>query len=221
MLKLRFDRRTHAIKVPLPLLAIVIIMGASYSIRAHDDRPETTPVPTAASATQSVQEIVVNSSHIVGPNTGGLSIPQQLDRSVKLPGIKGVVRGVVGTPLVRTLPSGVPLGVVTDFPFSVKAFDGPGPSPYPTGVPITLRVPGGATGSVRVRDNDAPTVTAGEELFVFVRNQEVIGGGNTSAVLVASSRMDVFVVRNGVVYGQGEWAQLAEPIAIFEKHFVP
>jgi len=49
MLKLRFDRRTHAIKVLVPLLAIVIIMGASYSIRAHDDRPETTPVPTAAS----------------------------------------------------------------------------------------------------------------------------------------------------------------------------
>ena len=72
---------------------------------------------------------------------------------------------------------------------------------------------------------DAPQVSAGEELYVFVQDlspfDESHWGKDSDSLLVVSDSDDVFEVRGGVVYGQGLNTSLAEPAAVFEQHFAP
>jgi len=159
----------------------------------------------------------------VDPTVNGLTIDQKIDRSLTLPGIKGVLRGAVtGDPTTHTVPKGGGsrfTWTVVDFPFRVTAFLGPVEAPYPIGVAITLRIVDLSEDVNAGQSGQTFGVAAGDDLFVYVRNQGVIGGGNTGTILVASQAYDVFTLRNGVVYGKGEWASFAEPLATFEKHF--
>jgi hypothetical protein len=158
------------------------------------------------------------------PTVKALSIDQQLDRSSTLPWVKGVLRGVVtGQPTTQTVPqTSYPTlsWTVTDFPLSVKGFLGPAISPYPISVTITLRIVDLTEDVDTGQPGQTFGVATGDELFVYVRDQGEVGGGNRGTILVASSRVDTLTLRNGVVYGHGAWKSLAEPLATFEKHFV-
>ncbi|GEM_PF-4027062 len=155
------------------------------------------------------------------PQITALTVDQRLDRDLSWPYVHGVLRGVTGSPTVRTLarPNERFGEVVTDFPFAASAAYSHGTSPYPTATTITLRVPGGSTASIVTRVEGAPTVAANEELFVFVRDQGAVAGGNTKTVLVVSSEGDVFQVRGGIVHGQGALSAFSEPLAVFQQHF--
>jgi len=69
--------------------------------------------------------------------------------------------------------------------------------------------------------DSGPSVAAGQHLFVFVRDQGTVAGGNTGRILVASDGTDVFVVSaiDGLVHGQGGWASVIETPEAFRKHF--
>lgn len=157
------------------------------------------------------------------PKVKALTIDQQLDRSSTLPWVKGVLRGVVtGQPTTHTIPQvSYPTlkWTVTDFPFSVKGFLGSVAAPYPISVPITLRIVDLTEDVDSGQTGQTFGVTSGDELFVYVRDQGEVGGGNRGTILVATSPVDILTLRNGVVYGRGAWKSLAEPLATFEKHF--
>jgi hypothetical protein len=84
---------------------------------------------------------------------------------------------------------------------------------------ITLRVPGGSNAVLATVYEGAPTVRSGEHVFVFVRDQGKIGGGNAKSVLVVSDSTDVLELRDGSVIGQGVWSGYRESLAAFKKHF--
>lgn len=156
------------------------------------------------------------------PGYQNLTTDQKLDRALSLPGMRGIVRGATASPTVHAVPEkGFPSGeIVTDYPFRVRGFIGSLPSPFAIGATISLRVPGGSIAGVTSTEEGSPLVAPGEELYVFVRDQGSIAGGNTSAILVASSTYDVFEVRNGIVHGEGDWARFSETRSAFERHFV-
>lgn len=158
----------------------------------------------------------------IRPDYAGLSVDQQLDRSLTLPGIHGVLRGTTSSPIARTLSitSDGFSQIVTEFPFKVVGFLGPGTSPYPVGTTITLRIPGGTVGNIRSIVEDVPSIRPNADIFVFVRDHGTYLGGNTGVILIATDDTDLFTVRNGIVSGQGKWKQLSESLAAFEKHFV-
>jgi len=158
--------------------------------------------------------------------TPGLTRDQVLDRSLSAPGVRGIVRGVVGSATVVRLPDPDSVKndlLATNFSFQVESFLGKGPSPYPPGARITLRVPGGTLGGQTFVEEDGPRVHPGQELYVFVIDLAPVyttrWGQNSNSVLVAVDNGDVFEVVNGVVRGQGLNANLAEPVATFESHF--
>jgi hypothetical protein len=63
-------------------------------------------------------------------------------------------------------------------------------------------------------------VKEGDHLFVFVRNQGALGGGNTGQILVASDTSDVFAVgMDGLVRGEGDRAGFVETLDAFVRHF--
>lgn len=177
-----------------------------------------TPIGTAVSSQGNTEAL-----RYEDPTVKALSITQQLERSITLPYIKGLLRGVVGSPTSHTVTDVTEPRMnwhVTDYPFRVTAFLGSAASPYPISTTITLRLvdlsDDGSTG----QSNLTSQIKSGDELFVYVRDQGMIGNGNTGTTLVASSLVDFLTLRNGTVYGHGQWASLAEPLATFEKHFV-
>lgn len=168
---------------------------------------------------------VIERTHADGallPGFANLSPDQLLDRSLTLPGMRGIVRGHVEATISMhnlTIPASDQQNLVTDFAFLVEAYYGHGSPPYPLGSTISLRVPGGAIGNIISVTENAPTVTPGMEIFVFVRDQGTVAGGNTSTVLVASSTADVLRVVGDKVVGQGSFAAVAESLPQFLTHF--
>jgi hypothetical protein len=62
-------------------------------------------------------------------------------------------------------------------------------------------------------------VAAGDDVFVFVRDQGSQYGGNTTSRVLASTSADVFTVRAGVVYGEDLGVTYSEPVDSFLRHF--
>ena len=157
----------------------------------------------------------------------GVTSPAQLDGSLSVPGITGIIEGWTSdqTSHMLTAPAGYRYGeIVTDFHLRVDGFHGHSVSPYALGDTILLRIPGGtvvASGhSLSMAGESAPEVKVGQHIFVFVRDQGKIAGGNAPGILVASDHTDVFSVgADGLVHGQGGWARIAEPLDVFRKHF--
>lgn len=182
-----------------------------------------TPILPAAQATNCPAPLHSDGHFDYGapsPEYAALTIDQKLDRALSQPGFQGVLRGKAGTPTAHTLSaSHSATEVVTDFPFAVHDILGPDASPYSAGKSITLRILGGCTKDIAATFRGAPSILAGEELFVVVRDVGEIAGGNTAMVVVAPAAADVFELRNNVVHGQGEWSSLVEPLATFEQHF--
>lgn len=175
-------------------------------------------VSVSAKPTPPLTEATAFSYGSLRPNRP-VSVDQALDQSLSLPGVRGVLRGVAGAPSSRQITVAGRATVVTDYPFVVHGYVGHSGTPYPVGATIILRVPGGTNGRMRTVVADAPRVTSGMDLFVFVRDQGTLAGGNTTQVLVASSPYDVLEVRGGVVRGQKQWSRFAEPVQTFERHF--
>ena len=81
---------------------------------------------------------------------------------------------------------------------------------------MTLRVP--SPGTV-AWCGGRPVLAAGDDVYVDVRDQGRMLGGNTPTVLVATSAIDAYTARDGVVYAHGSFAGFAEPVPQFEAHF--
>jgi hypothetical protein len=173
-------------------------------------------VRTTGSSPQSASA----SSMSVLPGYEQLSPAQMLDRSMSLPGMHGIVRGVVGRGTVTQLSDGE---TVTDFALTITDARPTAGPPERVGAKLTLRVFGGcmpaAGRTLCAGSPDAPQVATGDDVFVFVRDQGSQLGGNTNSRLVASSSADVLTVRGGLVQGQGEWAGYSEPVDSFLRHF--
>lgn len=154
------------------------------------------------------------------PGYANLSPAEMLDRAMSLPGMHGVVRGLVGKGTVLQLLPGVN---ATDFAFTVTDALPNANRPEPLGATLTLRVPGGCVPSsgrtLCGSSPGGPSVVSGEDVFVFVRDQGNLLGGNAASRIVASSSADVLTVRNGVVHGQGAWLSYSEPVESFVRHF--
>lgn len=156
------------------------------------------------------------------PGYTGLTADQKLDKAMDLPGMRGVLLGRTGASAVHQVKSRTGLNaydIVTDYVFDVRAFYGHGSSQYRVGGVIDLRVPGGSSGPLTQTVEGAPNISENEVLFVVVRDQGEVAGGNTPAILVVSDQTDVYQVAGGVVSGQGVFASIREPVASFVKHW--
>lgn len=218
-----FKRHT-AISAPLVVTVVLLSVFAAGTRLKWD---ATTQQPSKGRS-EPTQQFTAVDAGLKGVRRSdlGLSIDQVLNASLSQPGVHGIVRGTVGAPSATELPN--PDNpqfrlLATEFPLLVQAFLGRGPSPYPIGKTVTLRVPGGTVGARTVQAEDAPQVKQGEDLYVFLRDPgpffENRWGRNGSNLVVAVDAVDVFEVRNGVVHGQGTDSALAEPVAVFEQHF--
>lgn len=177
-----------------------------------------------ASAAATIPPVQASTHDDIGVDRAsrGLTAAQKLDRALALPGRRGFMKGVVGSATSQQLPNSRPdmPVIVTDFAFRVDEFLGRGVSPYETGSTITLRVPGGTAGGITSAVEDAPVVYRGETLYVDVRDQGQIAGGNTPTIQVVSSTADAFEVRGGIVVGHKAWEGFAEDEATFRRHFL-
>lgn len=122
------------------------------------------------------------------------------DRARKLfhpPDTLGYLKGmVVGEGKTVEALYGANVVPFTDFPYLVQAYLGPitAKAPYGIGSTITLRVPGAADATDWL-DSTAPVVRNGMNLYVLVRDQGDIGGGNSKERVVVSIRgSDVFAI---------------------------
>lgn len=116
----------------------------------------------ATSAPQVQQRIVQQHSDMYqDPSLVSLTPDQTLDRSLSLPGIRGVLRGRIGlTPTVYYLSAQASANggtIVTDFPLLVEGFYGHGTSPYAHGLTITLRIPGGTLNGTTLQVEGGPS----------------------------------------------------------------
>jgi hypothetical protein len=192
---------------------VLVALGVAFLLFAIAGRHPARPTGSSGQS-GSVSSIAVL------PGYEKLSPAQRLDRALSLPGMHGIVRGTVGPETVTTLPDGE---MVMDFAFRITDARPTARPPERVGASLTLRVPGGcmSTGNLRVcaTAEDSPQVAAGDDVFVFVRDQGSFYGGSTTTRLVASSSADVFTVRGGLVYGQGAGAGSPEPVDTFLRHF--
>lgn len=198
------------------LIAAAVLLISGCASRGVGTKPR---APTASAVVSSGSSAAKG----VGfPEFARLTPDERLDRVLSLPGMRGVLRGVTGSPTSHSIqwPGSPSRNIVTDFPLKVEEFLGAAPAAYSAGEAVTLRVPGGTVGAVTARAEDAPLVAAGEEVFIFVRDQGSYLGGNTAAVVVASDTADVMTVRQGLVHGQGVDAAFVEPVAAFRQHFL-
>ncbi len=210
------QRSSRYLLVSAAIALALVVVASSQKPISPESKPfgPHTHMPVSSSVSQTLSE----------PPAGyeKLATAQKLDRAQTLPGVRGVVEGVVGIPVshwVAWRSSGMPSDLVTDFPLKVLQYIGSGPDPYNLGSQITLRIPGGQIGRTTQVWEGTPEVRPGAHVFVFLRDQGVVVGGNAATVLVASSTGDVLEVRNGLVVGQGESANFREPIDQFRRHF--
>lgn len=187
----------------------------------------TAPVPTVI-PTSASQEVGTSAEaiHSAPPAWFAQLTPdQKLDHVLSLPGIQGFVHGVTGAPRVNSIQLGGPSSMsfnVTDVPFTISGFVGRDPSPYAIGAKITVRFPGGTSGTLQSQAEDAPTPpAAGQELYVAVRNHGASNplGTDSSTLLLAPDASDFFLVQGGLVHGNDAYVTLAEPPLVFEQHF--
>ncbi len=155
------------------------------------------------------------------PEYDSLTIPQKLDRSLSLPGIRGLVLGRIGSGKSTLLRPGTgDQAIVTDYPFALTGSYGRLGADYRAGLTVTLRVPAGCLNGLCGSVEAAPSVRSGEDVYVFVRDQGDVWGRNSATLLIVSSVFDVFEVVNGqIVRGQGPWSSFVEPVQVFERHF--
>jgi hypothetical protein len=131
-----------------------------------------------------------------------------LDRALRLPGMHGVLRGVVGQSTVLQLSN---RDIVTDYLFTVtgaRPLIGP---PAAIGQTRVLRVQGGCIGTL-CSGPSSLSIATGEEIAIFVRDQGTQYGGNTPNRIVLSSPYDVFIVRGGIATGEADWSNYSESI---------
>jgi hypothetical protein len=206
-------KRKHASRSSTQLVLILVVFvgfgAAAVWVASHSQ-----PGKHAAS-------IIIHRDEGMAADYSGLTVGQKLDRALQVPGIRGILEGVTGSRTTHSLEMqpGVPSVIVTDFRLTVLDFWGRASSPYTLSSVITLRVPGGSNAVLATVYEGAPTVRSGEHVFVFVRDQGKIGGGNAKSVLVVSDSTDVLELRDGSVIGQGVWSGYRESLAAFKKHF--
>lgn len=206
-------------RIPTRVLLITVMGGASiFALRLSlADRQD----PIQSPRTQGSLSVNVHSDNGGVSSYRALTVDQKLDRALSLPGIRGLGQGRVGAPVSHVLQtSSGPAVTVTDYPMIVVDWLGPTPAPYSVGATITLRIPGGTVGNLRMTVDGAPIVQSGEEVFVFVRNQGTIAGGSGPTTLVASDGTDVFQMVSGRVKGQGRYKGLVESLSSFKRHFL-
>lgn len=191
------------------------IVASSGARRTASDGPGPRYAPAVYQSSHADKGIVPGFEH--------LTPDQRLDRTLSLPGTFAVVGGHVGSARsIRVPDMTFPAGTrATEFSFTVTdIYSHVTTSPYRTGETISLRVPGGSDSSGTTVAEDAPVVTPNGDIFVVVRDQGVIVGGNTDRVLVASLQEDVFTVTGADdVVGQGTFSGLVEPVRSFIAHF--
>jgi hypothetical protein len=156
----------------------------------------------------------------VDPSVAALSPDQKLDRSLSLPGMKGVLQGTVGKALsVRSLPGG---SIVTISDFSVEKTFGFASGADPAvaaGQHVSVAVLGGHLGSQTTDAEDAPTIRTGDHLLVF---DQAGAGGQLfaelgTAVIVLADRSAVARINPD---GSVSWEGITEPAASFTQHFI-
>ena len=154
----------------------------------------------------------------VDPSVAALSPDQKLDRSLSLPGMRGVLLGTVGAALpTRALTGGA---VVTISDFTVEATYGfaGAASNYTAGQHISLAVPGGRAGNHITSAEDAPVIHPGDHLFLF----DQTGAGGTAYAQLGSAVI-VLADRSAVARLNPDhsitWEGFTEPAATFTQHF--
>jgi len=207
------------------LVLTSVALGATVVGCAPATGPTGAPPQSAeAEAAATVPPLQASTHNDVGvePAYRGLTAAQKLDRVLTLPGRRGFMKGVVGSATTQQLPDMRPdmSVIVTDFAFRVDDFVGRGVPPYQRGSTITLRVPGGTVGAITSSVEDVPALHSGQILYVDMRDQGEVAGGNTPRVQVVSSAADAFEVRGGIVVGHGAWEGFAEDEATFGRHFL-
>ncbi len=173
-----------------------------------------------ANEQQAIHQLI-HPSVVIDPQIASLSVDQRLDRDLSLPDVHGVLRGTTGVPIVRSVQQGhtSTTVLVTDYPFVVKKLFAHATLPYAIGDSIFLRVPGGSLGGRVTEMEGAPKVAALQDLFVFVRDQGEVAGGNNETTVVLSGVGGVFTVVGDLVRGQGQLAGFSESVPMFEQHF--
>jgi hypothetical protein len=158
-----------------------------------------------------------SASEAVLPGYTNLTVAQKLDRAMKLSGMHGVLRGIVGSSTTLQVQN---QDIVTDYHFVVTDARPMAAPPALIGQAIALRVQGGCIGRLCSGSSSrGPQIATGEDIVLFVRDQGTLYGGNTSTRIVLSSAYDVFIVRNGIATGEADWSSYSEPITNFLHHF--
>ncbi len=208
----------------LALASAALLLAACAPTRQAGPGPDrpAAPAPNGGSS----------ASRAVDPEYARLSTPEKLDRTLASPSTRAVLEGRAGSPTSRVVPEqGSSYGrQVQDVPFAVRAVHGRRSSPYAAGSSITLRLPGPPAQpppappgqpQLVVKETDGPqppTVQAGRDYFVLARDVGIWAGGTTATVIVLTSPVDVFLVEpDGLVRGQGPWADFAEPLDTFRR----
>lgn len=171
-------------------------------------------------ATSAHKHITIDSVRAVDPSVAALSPDARLDRSLSLPGMRGVLEGTVGaTTAVKTLSGGAVVSL-TDLLITDRLGFATGDSAtYLLGQHAQLAVPGGATPGSMTTVEDAPTLHRGDHVFIFVQTH---AGGQRFAtvpaaviVLADKSATATLNTNNNTV----TWQNLTEPATAFEQHF--
>lgn len=153
----------------------------------------------------------------LAPGYYNATIQRKLDQAMSIPGMHGVVRGTVGSGRTFQIPS---RDIVTDYEFTVTDARPSARPPYRLGLKMSIRVQGGCIGQLcGGSSSPGPNISTGDELVAFVRDQGTIYGGNSQDRLILSSPYDVFVIRNGLARGQGEWTGYTEPVGSLMQRF--
>jgi len=161
----------------------------------------------------------VDSVRAVDPRIAASSPDAKLDRSLSLPGMRGVLRGVVGRQTsLQMLPSGVSVTLSDFIVDSSYGFAAAAPA-YTSGQHIQIAVPGGDLAGRTTTVEDAPTLHAGEQVFIFVQGNaggQLFDGLPAATVLLRdkSSLATVDSTTDAV-----HWEDLTEPTSTFTRHF--
>ena len=175
------------------------------------------------------------SSTAPDPTYAALPIPEKLHRTLAAPGTRAMLEGHTGMASSQVVADQTATygRHVTDVPFSVRAVYSRRPTPYVRGALIALRLPGEpaqpppAPGRPQpmVKEVDGPEpprLEAGRDYFVLARDVGVWAGGTTDSVVVLTSPVDAFLIgADGLVHGQGPWADFTEPLDAFRRRLSP
>lgn len=162
----------------------------------------------------------VDAVRAVDPSVAALNPDAKLDRSLSLPGMRGVLRGVVGTQTTQqVLPSGVNV-TLSDFTVDSGYGFAPAAPAYTSGQHIQIAIPGGDLAGSTTTVEDAPTLRAGQQVFIFVQSNaggQLFSGLPAVAVLLRDkSSVATVDSTRGIVH----WEDLTEATSTFTQHFI-